>query len=144
MPQSGSVLIDGTGVGDVSEIVLRDRQHLGNDGFLVLMAGLDAETGELVVGPEVISRGFVYMDESAELVDEIKDRITEYFDDRPQGVEIDHSVTSRRPPRHDRQAAVQKDPAPANDSADRAGSIETQQSVDKLAPLCCRIAMGSD
>ena len=94
VPQSGSVLIDGTGVGDVSEIVLRDRQHLGNDGFLVLMAGLDAESGELVVGPEVISRGFVYMDESAELVDEIKDRITEYFDQRPQGVEIDHSVTS--------------------------------------------------
>jgi ribonuclease J len=93
VPQSGSVLIDGTGVGDVSEIVLRDRQHLGNDGFLVLVVGLDEETNDFVVGPEVISRGFVYMDESEELVNEIKDRITEYFDDRPAGVEIDHSVT---------------------------------------------------
>jgi ribonuclease J len=94
VPQSGSVLIDGTGVGDVSEVVLRDRQHLGNDGFLVLVVGMDIETGELIVGPEVISRGFVYMDESEHLVNEIKEKITEYFDDRPTGVEIDHSVTS--------------------------------------------------
>ncbi len=94
VPQSGSVLIDGTGVGDVSEVVLRDRQHLGSDGFLVLMVGLDMETSELVVGPEVISRGFVYMDESEDLVNEIKERITEYFDGRATGVEVDHSVTS--------------------------------------------------
>jgi len=94
VPQSGSVLIDGTGVGDVSEVVLRDRQHLGNDGFLVLVVGMDLETGELIVGPEVISRGFVYMDESEHLVNEIKERMIEYFDDRPTGVEIDHSVTS--------------------------------------------------
>jgi ribonuclease J len=92
--QSGSVLIDGTGVGDVSEVVLRDRQHLGNDGFLVLVIGLDVETGEMVIGPEVISRGFVYMDESEYLMTEIKERITEYFGERADGVEIDHSVTS--------------------------------------------------
>ena len=70
--KSGAVLIDGTGITDVSEVVLRDRQHLGQDGFLVLVVGLSQETGEIVSGPEVISRGFVYMDESEELVEEIK------------------------------------------------------------------------
>ena len=70
--KSGAVLIDGTGVGDVSDIVLRDRQHIGQDGFLVLVVGISAETGEIVSGPEVISRGFVYMDQSVELVDQIK------------------------------------------------------------------------
>jgi ribonuclease J len=70
--KSGAVLIDGTGIGDVSEIVLRDRQHIGQDGFLVLVVGISAETGEIITGPEVISRGFVYMDQSAALVEEIK------------------------------------------------------------------------
>jgi len=73
----GKVLIDGTGVGDVSDIVLHDRKHLGNDGFLVIVVGLDRETSELVVGPEVSSRGFVFMDESEALIEEIKQRAGE-------------------------------------------------------------------
>lgn len=70
----GKVLIDGTGVGDVSDVVLRDRLHLGNDGFLVIVVGLDRDTGEIVVGPEVTSRGFIYMDESEVLIEEIKQK----------------------------------------------------------------------
>ncbi len=73
----GNVLIDGTGVGDVSEVVLRDRQHLGNDGFLVIVIALDSENSELVVGPEITSRGFVFMDESELLIEEIKQKATE-------------------------------------------------------------------
>jgi ribonuclease J len=92
--QSGSVLIDGTGVGDVSEVVLRDRQHLGADGFLVLVIGLDKETGEIVVGPEVISRGFVFMDESEYLIEEVKQKIIEHLDDLPEDSEPDYSITS--------------------------------------------------
>jgi len=70
--KSGAVLVDGTTVGDVGEVVLRDRQHIGQDGFLVLVVAINEETGEIVSGPEVISRGFVYMDQSEELVEDIK------------------------------------------------------------------------
>lgn len=81
--KSGAVLIDGTGIGDVSEVVLRDRQHIGQDGFLVLVVGLSQETGEIVSGPEVISRGFVYMDESVELVEQIKQVIIDKIKNLP-------------------------------------------------------------
>lgn len=81
--KSGAVLIDGTGIGDVSEVVLRDRQHIGQDGFLVLVVGLSQETGEIVSGPEVISRGFVYMDESVELVEQIKQVIVDKIKNLP-------------------------------------------------------------
>ncbi|HEX5322547.1 MAG TPA: ribonuclease J, partial [Capsulimonadaceae bacterium] len=93
--QSGSVLIDGAGVGDVSEVVLRDRQHLGSDGFLVLVVGLDKETAEVVVGPEVISRGFVFMDESEYLIEEVKQKMIEHLDGLPEDSEPDYSVTSQ-------------------------------------------------
>jgi len=82
--KSGAVLIDGTGVGDVSEIVLRDRLHIGSDGFLVLVVGISQETGEIVSGPEVISRGFVYMDQSEELVEEIKQVIINKIKNLPE------------------------------------------------------------
>jgi ribonuclease J len=92
--QSGSVLIDGAGVGDVSEVVLRDRQHLGADGFLVIVIGVDKETGEVVVGPEVISRGFVFMDESEYLIEEVKQKIIERLDSLSEESEPDDSVIS--------------------------------------------------
>lgn len=81
--KSGAVLIDGAGIGDISEIVLRDRRHIGEDGFLVLIVGVSSETGEIVTGPEVISRGFVYMDESVELVEEIKKIISDKIKNLP-------------------------------------------------------------
>lgn len=81
--KSGAILIDGAGVGDVSDVVLRDRLHIGQDGFLVLVVGISAETGEIVQGPEVISRGFVYMDESVELVDQIKQVIIDKVNNLP-------------------------------------------------------------
>ena len=82
--KSGAVLIDGTGVGDVSDVVLRDRMHIGQDGFLVLVVGISQETGEIVSGPEVISRGFVYMDQSVELVDQIKQVIIDKIKNLPE------------------------------------------------------------
>ncbi len=81
--KSGAILIDGAGIGDVSDVVLRDRMHIGQDGFLVLVVGISAETGEIVQGPEVISRGFVYMDESVELVDQIKQVIIDKIKNLP-------------------------------------------------------------
>ncbi len=74
--QSGKILVDGLGVGDVGNIVLRDRQHLSQDGLIVIVLTMDSE-GEVVAGPDVISRGFVYVRESENLMDEVKKVIRE-------------------------------------------------------------------
>ena len=70
--QSGRILVDGLGVGDVGNIVLRDRQHLSQDGLIVIVLTMDSNTGEVVAGPDVISRGFVYVRESENLMDDVK------------------------------------------------------------------------
>ncbi len=70
--QSGRVLVDGLGVGDVGSVVLRDRQHLSQDGLIVIVLTMDSSTGEVVAGPDVISRGFVYVKESENLMDDVK------------------------------------------------------------------------
>ena len=69
---SGRVLVDGLGVGDVGNIVLRDRQHLSQDGLIVIVLTMDSNSGEVVAGPDVISRGFVYVRESENLMDDVK------------------------------------------------------------------------
>lgn len=68
----GDILVDGLGVGDVGNIVLRDRQHLAEDGILIVVLGLDGATDELISGPDIVSRGFVYVRESDELMDEAR------------------------------------------------------------------------
>ena len=69
---SGRILVDGLGVGDVGNVVLRDRQHLSQDGLIVVVLTMDSSTGAVVSGPEVISRGFVYVKESENLMDDVK------------------------------------------------------------------------
>ncbi len=74
---SGKILVDGLGVGDVGNIVLRDRQHLSQDGLIVIVITMDSSTGEVIAGPDVISRGFVYVRESENLMDDVKKEIRE-------------------------------------------------------------------
>ena len=68
----GKILVDGLGVGDVGNIVLRDRQHLSQDGLIVIVMTMDSSTGEIISGPDVVSRGFVYVRESETLMDDVK------------------------------------------------------------------------
>ena len=69
---AGHVMVDGLGVGDVGSIVLRDRKHLSEDGIIVVVTTIDAEDGHILTGPDVISRGFVYVRESESLLDNAK------------------------------------------------------------------------
>ena len=69
---SGKILVDGLGIGDVGNIVLRDRQHLSQDGLIVIVMTMDKSTGEIISGPDVVSRGFVYVRESETLMDDVK------------------------------------------------------------------------
>ncbi|MBR5798992.1 MAG: ribonuclease J [Lachnospiraceae bacterium] len=68
----GDILVDGLGVGDVGNVVLRDRQHLAQDGILIVVLGLETYTNQLVCGPDIVSRGFVYVKESDELMEEAR------------------------------------------------------------------------
>ena len=74
---SGRVLVDGLGVGDVGSIVLRDRKHLAQDGLIIIVIGIDRATNEIAAGPDIISRGFVYVRESEELMVEAKLLLTD-------------------------------------------------------------------
>lgn len=68
----GAILVDGLGVGDVGNVVLRDRQHLAEDGIMIVVMSLDKASGEPVAGPDIVSRGFVYVKESDELIEEAR------------------------------------------------------------------------
>ena len=73
--QSGIVLVDGLGIGDVGNVVLRDRQHLSQDGLIIVVLTMDGSTGEVIAGPDVISRGFVYVRESENVMEDIKQAV---------------------------------------------------------------------
>ncbi len=78
---SGRVLVDGYGVGDVGNIVLRDRRHLAQDGLIVVVATVDADTRSIISGPDIISRGFVYVREAESLMEEVRNIAKESLTD---------------------------------------------------------------
>ena len=69
---AGQVFVDGIGVGDVGSIVIRDRKHLSEDGIIIVVAAIEPDTGMIVSGPDVVSRGFVFVRESEELMEEAR------------------------------------------------------------------------
>ncbi len=76
----GRVLVDGLGVGDVGNIVLRDRRHLSQDGIIIVVATVDVEMGQIISGPDIVSRGFVYVREAEELMDRLREVATVAID----------------------------------------------------------------
>ena len=74
---AGKVFVDGTGVGDVGSVVLRDRKHLAEDGMIVVCVNLNAEDGSVLTGPDIITRGFIYVKESEELMEALQEVATE-------------------------------------------------------------------
>lgn len=78
---SGQVLVDGLGVGDVGHIVLRDRKHLSQDGILTVVVTLDRESASVIAGPDIISRGFVYVRESEGLMDDAREIVKEVLNE---------------------------------------------------------------
>ena len=70
---AGKVFVDGTGVGDVGSVVLRDRKHLAEDGMIVVCVNLSAEDGSIITGPDIITRGFIYVKESEQLMESLQD-----------------------------------------------------------------------
>ena len=79
--QTGAILVDGLGVGDVGNIVLRDRQHLAEDGILIVVLTLEKYSNQVLAGPDIVSRGFVYVRVSEGLMDEAKHVVEEAIED---------------------------------------------------------------
>ena len=73
--QAGRVLVDGLSVGDVGSIVLRDRKHLAQDGLIAVVMTIDSASGTIVAGPDIVTRGFVYVRESEQLIDDIRNEV---------------------------------------------------------------------
>jgi ribonuclease J len=76
----GNVMVDGSGVGDIGEAVLRDRRHLGNDGIMMVVVSIDAEEARVVAGPDLVSRGVFYLPESEKTLEELKARLRDILD----------------------------------------------------------------
>src|SRR5918996_3214719 len=72
--QAGMILVDGLGIGDVGEVVLRDRRKLADDGVLVVVVSVDVHSGEVLAGPDIISKGFIHDETSAEILEEARER----------------------------------------------------------------------
>ena len=111
--ETGRVLVDGKGVGDVGEVVLRDRRRLSGHGVVVILLAVDEDTGEILHGPDIISRGFVFEDQGGFILEDAKCLVLEVLDelDRPSPINLDatkieilkrlkqffYSVLERRP-----------------------------------------------
>lgn len=90
------VFVDGLGIGDVSHIVLRDRQMMAQDGMIVVIATIDGKTGQLIQSPDLISRGFIYMKENKKLVEETRDKVKLLLKDYNPGSQTNETYLKNR------------------------------------------------
>lgn len=79
--QAGQILIDGLGIGDVGSVVLNDRKRLADDGMISVVVTVDRKTRDVVAGPEILSRGFIYMKDNVDVIEELKKIVVQIFDD---------------------------------------------------------------
>jgi len=93
---SDYVFVDGLGVGDVSEVVLRDRQVLARDGMVVVIATIEGKTGALIGSPDIISRGFVYLKENKKLIEEVREKVRRIIRDKDQKSSVDNMLARNR------------------------------------------------
>lgn len=93
---SGRIFIDGKGVGDVEEMVLRDRQRLGHDGIILVMIAVEKLTGKIVSGPDIITRGFVFEDTAPELLNDVSTRVSDALREIDKEVMSDPSLVKAK------------------------------------------------
>jgi len=86
--ESGRVFVDGSGVGDIGATVLRERRRLSQDGFLAVIIGLDADSGDVLLGPEIITRGFIYMDEAEDFLEAARDVAWDVLDEYDETAQV--------------------------------------------------------
>lgn len=89
--QTGRILVDGKGVGDVGELVLRDRRRLSEEGVVILLLAVDEHNGELVYGPDIISRGFVFEDQSGSILEDAKEVVLDILSELESPADMDWS-----------------------------------------------------
>jgi ribonuclease J len=87
--ESGRVFVDGKGVGDVGSVVLKDRKHLSEDGMVVAIIGMNQSSGTLIYGPDIVSRGFVFEDESQEYLEEARTVVQTALDELNEEMRCD-------------------------------------------------------
>ena len=92
---SGRVFVDGSGVGDIGAMVLRERRRLSRDGFLAVIIGLDAESGDVLLGPEILTRGFIYVEESEQFLADAKDVVWDVLDEFEETAQVIKYVKKR-------------------------------------------------
>ncbi len=85
---SGRIFVDGSGVGDIGASVLRERRRLSQDGFLAIIIGLDETTGEVLLGPEIVTRGFIYMEDADEFLEDARDVAWDVLDEYDETAQV--------------------------------------------------------
>jgi ribonuclease J len=93
--RSGMILVDGLGVGDVGPVVLRDRRLLAQDGVVICVVTIDAQNGEILAGPDLITRGFVFEEERRDLLDDAADRVLDALEDLEEEHVVDWAAIKK-------------------------------------------------
>lgn len=131
---AGNVLIDGIGVGDIGNIVLRDRKLLSEDGIFVVVVTISRRLNKILSGPEIVSRGFVYMKASEELVKESSNIVREVVEDNLHTKDFDWAKLKQEIRDSLSRYLFEKDEAQTGHFTDHHGSI--QLSEEELMPVC--------